>query len=412
VTVADAAESCSCGAPTLLGLDPQQVAAGQAVAITATMTNAPSQFYQLVLTPSGGGQELVFFCDSFAANSCEANVTVQAAGNYNAAIRTGQAPNTYDTNVVQQALSVSAPPACVHSECLPGARLGSTCSSCATAVCNSIASCCTTEWGASCVDAAAASGSCGCTPPAIVGLSESAITEDSATTITVTMTGAPSGTYNLVLTPSGGGAEQTFVCDWTGSNVCEASVNIATPGDYDATIRVGDPQTWDTNTLSSALTVNAASSGNGSLCIPSENQIVPTGAGTCADPYFVDLSGLTNGGTAWVEIPAGNANDEVNGDLVDTCLADTARDIALTVNLPGTMVLQIAAETAEGDPIVSVKPDNFCGEPALACSDAATAGTCYQYIEDVSPPSFQGINVIVSETVNTGNSIIVTFSII
>jgi hypothetical protein len=321
-----------------------------------------------------------------------------------------------DVNTESGTLTVSVvAAACTHSECLPGAALVDGCSACVTEVCDSNPDCCSSGWDGTCATLADAAESCSCGVPSLTSLDTQQLTAGVAATITVTMANAPSAYYQLVLTPSGDGQEQTFDCNAIADNSCEANVTVQTAGNYNAAIRVGQsPNSYDTNVLQQALTVNAASSSNGSSCIASDNQIaLSAGTGTCNDPYLVDLSGLTAGGTAWVEIPSTNLNDETNVAVQDVCLEDTQRDIVLEVNLPTSMVLLITAEgdQGDGDPLVSVKPDNVCSEPALSCQNSATAGECIQYREEVSPPGNRAVDVIVSEPFNTNNALIVTFSI-
>ena len=283
VAAANSSQSCSCSAPTLVSIDNTEIGANVSTSINATMTNAPAGVYNMVLTPSGGGQETVIFCDWTGTNVCEAFVSI-AAGTYDVTIRVGQSPS-FDTNTLTGALVASAPAACAHSECMPGAALVDDCNFCVTGVCDSDATCCSSEWGQSCVDIALGHGNCGgCSAPGIDSLSQTSMTEGDTPSVTATLTNAPDDTYALVFTPAGGGSETVFSCTWATGPECAANVSGLSADTYDVVLRVGDTVTWDSPVFGTQFTVN--SSGGGGTC----------GAPTCMDLGGGDCRCDTGGG--------------------------------------------------------------------------------------------------------------------
>lgn len=268
---------------TLVSLSPSAVPASTATAVGVTLTNGASGLYYLVLTPTGGGAPISAFCDWTSTNHCDATVNV-AAGTYNAKIQVGEGVGQYDTNTLSSGLTSNA--ACVHNECLPGARLGYGCSFCATAVCTSNQGCCGTEWSGACVDIARVHGSCGCTAPSLAAsntLSPNTQDSDDTTAVTVDLQNAPTGyTYALTLTPTGMVDGTAFACAHSaGTGDCTAMVTGLAVGTYDLRVQMTETVSgamYVLGTVNSAFTVTMASGGGGSCAAPS---CMNTGGETC-----------------------------------------------------------------------------------------------------------------------------------
>jgi hypothetical protein len=239
--------------------------------------------YWLVLTPMGGGPSISSFCDWTELNHCDATVDV-AAGTYDAKIQVGEGVGQYDTNTL--ASGVTATAGCVHGECLPGARLGSTCSTCATAVCASSSACCSSLWSSACVDIANSHGSCSCAAPSLAStgtLSPATQDSDDTTAVTVDLLDSPAGyTYTLTLVPTGMVDGTAFACEHSaGSGDCTAMVTGLAVGAYNARVQITETESGATYlmpTVASAFTVTAAGGGGGTCAAPT---CMSTGADSC-----------------------------------------------------------------------------------------------------------------------------------
>ena len=265
---------------TLVSLSPTMVVAGTSTTVAVTLTNGVAGQYYLVLTPTGGGAGISSFCDWTSMNHCDATVDV-AAGSYDAKIQVGEGVGQYDTNTLSSALA-AAIPTC-HSECLPGMRLSTSCSFCASSVCTSNSACCDSEWGNACVTVADSHGSCSCTAPTLVSLSPSTQDSDDSTAVTADLANAPTGyTYSLTLVPTGMVDGTGFACTHaSGTGDCTAMVTGLPVGTYDARVQITELLTgasYVMPTVASAFTVTAASGGGGSCAAPS---CMSSGAESC-----------------------------------------------------------------------------------------------------------------------------------
>jgi hypothetical protein len=261
-------------AVTLDSLDPDALTEDQETTVTVSMSDAPDGTYTLVLTPEAGGDAVEFECAHVGDDQCEADVTLGSVGSYDATIRVGAGNDAYDTNTLEGELTVSAAPdECVHDECWPGARLGATCSACATAVCGSSSTCCDEGWSGACVTAADASGSCSCTPPSLATpntLQPATHESDDTTNVLVRLQDEPPAadgyTYTLILTPVGMIDGTPFTCGSYSSiqHTCTASVSGLGEGPYNAAVQVthtASGMSYRTPALDSAFSVTAPTSG-------------------------------------------------------------------------------------------------------------------------------------------------------
>jgi hypothetical protein len=224
-------------------------------------------------------------------------------------------------------------------------------------------------------------------------------------------------TYELRLTPIGGGSTATFPC--TGYNPqnhrCTATVaQLSMTGAYHAVLAISaSGQTYTTPMLDSAFTVNAPAGGG--MCLTGASVVSATGTGTCLDAYKINLSGAQLGSRWYFTIPSSNLNNETDGMIGGThasgaCVAGTGRDIVLGIQFPGaTQVGTISAEGAAVDPIISVSSDNACGQiPLTACSNSGAVNEC-ETVNVLNPGSTEFYYVI-SEAVSTGEQIIVSLT--
>ena len=256
---------------TLVSLSPITVTQSTSTSIGVTLTNGVSGSYYLVLTPDAGGSAVTTSCVWASQNHCDATVNLSVLGTYDAKIQVGEGPGMYDTDTVGDALTVNEALACVHDECWPGARLGSDCSVCAAAVCDSNAACCDSAWTSACVEAADVSGSCECTPPSIATpnpLQPNSLASNAASTaVLVRLQDEPDPavdgyTFTLVLTPVGMIDGTAFACGSYSSvqHTCTAQVSGLTEGPYNAHVQVthtASAQSFLTPSLDSAFTITA-----------------------------------------------------------------------------------------------------------------------------------------------------------
>ncbi len=266
VLVAYGLQACSCTQPSLTSgaLSVTSQNAGDSTPLSVAISDALiGASYELWLSPNGdGGTGGSFPCTlNGGGTACDATVSgLTGAGSYDARLHITSGAEGYDSNVLANAFTVNAAAGCAHSECLPGAALATGCSACVTTICNNTASCCSGSWDATCVGLAPTLGMCGCSTPALTSLGPSGQNAADSTAVTATMSNAPSGaTYQLVLTPVGGGNESLFDCVYNPQpgNTCTATVSgLAASTAYNAAIRVGTTPSYDTNTLDSGFMVN------------------------------------------------------------------------------------------------------------------------------------------------------------
>jgi hypothetical protein len=314
---------------TLTSLDPNTITTGSTTVVTVNLTNAPSsEYFALVLTPAAGGGALTpIFCDWIGSNQCQASVNAAAAV-YDAHVVVGEGQGAYNTNTLDNALTVNAAAATVTL---------------------------------------------------VSPLAPNSATASTATVVDVTLTNGVSGLYYLVLTPTGGGSASSFFCDWTAMNNCEATVTLATAGTYDAKIQVGEGVgQYDTNTLSSAFTVNAG----GLACFMTGNPAAPSGSGSCGDPYVLDLSASQIGTTLTHSGPAGS--DHTFGTAGSSCSWSSFNRIVYQVLLPaGATGYQVSVDPlSDANPQIAILGDASCMTASLCVDDgAATACEVAQAIQ-------------------------------
>ncbi len=114
-----------------------------------------------------------------------------------------------------------------------------------------------------------------------------------------------------------------------------------------------------------------------SSCISGGKKVTPTGAGTCASPYKVDLSSTKIGDVVYIEVPGTAGADEKKFGFPSyagctPAPTNTARDIVFALTLPssGHGHVWVHADAAAGaDPIAIMLEDQSCGQPANACSN-------------------------------------------
>jgi hypothetical protein len=265
----------SVSAPKLKSVQPTSVTQSRSQSVTITGTGfvegAKAYFNGVALnTTFVSSTELMAMIDS---------ADLATVGTFSITVRNVPGDDTTQSNGLK--LSVQAPAStCGHPECIPGDTLPSDCSACAAEVCASHANCCSSSWDTGCVNAAAASQTCGCHAPALTGLSPTPIGASADTVVTATLSDAPAGvTYALVLTATTSAADAspttgTFTCVSSEANSCVATVNLPA-GTYNALIRVGASPTFDTNTVNDALTVNTG-------CAHSECASGASLPGTCS----------------------------------------------------------------------------------------------------------------------------------
>jgi hypothetical protein len=303
---------------------------------------------------------------------------------------------------------------CVHSECLPGARLASGCSQCATDICTQNSTCCEQNWGSACVALAANTGSCTalCTPPSVLNLDPISILPNtsSGVTVTVNMANAPSTEiYHMRLTPTQG-ANIDVTCTTTGTNILACAGDQLPAGVYDVNILVGDyfgdGILYTTNGLTDALTVAAAPQGTDTCAGQATVQFQATGSGTCASPFVIDTSDAL--GDTWYHTVSAaflnNESDETLGNAV--CTEGTQRDIIFRVDYnPSATTATFAASGPGANVIVARTLDNVCNSGFGACSNQGGSGSC-DTVTNSSPGT--SVYYVVSEATQSGVAITVS----
>lgn len=169
----------------------------------------------------------------------------------------------------------------------------------------------------------------------------------------------------------------------------------------------------DASGVDSAAPADASDGGGGGACLGGGTPVTPTGSGTCAAPYLVDLTGVALG--AIVAVTATGGADEasfVKGGACGVAFDGTARDLVFHVKMPSAVVtLDVAAEGANADVRLGVAEDPSCGQPLNACANAGGAGACEHVIGPKGGAGFFGNEtyVVVSEVTSSGQPLAVRF---
>lgn len=171
----------------------------------------------------------------------------------------------------------------------------------------------------------------------------------------------------------------------------------------------GADATTDANTNADA----SLDAGDGGACLAEGSAVAPTGSGTCADPYVIDLSTLALG-TVVTHTAAGGADaaNFVEGGACKVSFKNTARDWVYRVKMPQAVAsLDVGARGVGADPRVGVAEDPSCGQPLNACADAGGAGVCEVVHAPRNGSGFFGTEtfVVVAETVSSNQAISVSF---
>lgn len=112
-----------------------------------------------------------------------------------------------------------------------------------------------------------------------------------------------------------------------------------------------------------------------SSCPSAGTKITPTGAGSCASPYLVDLSSAKVGDVVYMQVAGtvGSNEKQFSYPSYSGCNpSSTARDVIFALTLPTTGVsgVWVHADAVPGaDPIATMLEDTSCGQPANACSN-------------------------------------------
>ncbi len=157
----------------------------------------------------------------------------------------------------------------------------------------------------------------------------------------------------------------------------------------------------DTDTGDTGPDVDAPGCFGPGAAIPS----VP-GMGSCAQPFFVDLSSMAPGTEVTADFGTAGADEaDFGGGGCAVVPTGTARDIVVQVNLPpGATTLEVTVDGAAGsDPWIGVTEDPSCQQPVNGCADDGGAEGC-EYVSADNPTVFFGTStyVIISEVANSG----------
>ena len=157
-----------------------------------------------------------------------------------------------------------------------------------------------------------------------------------------------------------------------------------------------------------------------SACLGGGTKIVPTGAGSCASPYKVDLSSRQVGDVVYVEVAGTAGADEKQFTYpgYSGCKpSSTARDIILGLILPtaGASGVWVSVDASSGaDPIATMLEDTSCGQPANACSDKNGIGKEECMLAKKGGTGYFGNKpyAVVSEVVHSKKPLTVRFKMI
>ncbi|MEM6993262.1 MAG: hypothetical protein AAF721_22305 [Myxococcota bacterium] len=139
----------------------------------------------------------------------------------------------------------------------------------------------------------------------------------------------------------------------------------------------------------------------------------PTGSGTCADPYVIDLS-MEAHGTIVTHDLTGGADEMDLGGGCDDPPTGTARDVVYHVMMPDdVMELQLSVDAADGaDPRLAVAEDPSCFQPMNACATVGGVGACEGLVAPRGGAGFFGVSTyaVVSELADSGADLVVRFA--
>ena len=157
-----------------------------------------------------------------------------------------------------------------------------------------------------------------------------------------------------------------------------------------------------------------------SNCAAGGTQQTPTGSGTCAAPYKVDLSGEKTGDVVFVKVAGSvGANEkQFYYPSYSGCNpTSTARDVIFALILPASGVsgVKVTVDPSAGaDPISTMLEDQSCGQPANACADAngVNKGECLLAKKGGTGYFGNKPYAVVSEQVHSGKPLVVRFSMV
>jgi hypothetical protein len=152
--------------------------------------------------------------------------------------------------------------------------------------------------------------------------------------------------------------------------------------------------------------------GGGPLCFTGGTSVSPTGSGTCADPYFIDMTAVAAGEIRYHDTGAIGADEADMGGPCGTEFTSTGRDVVYHLDLADTVTgVEISVDAAGGaDPRIGVAEDPSCGQPINACADEGGSGSCEYLLGPKDGTGFFGDPyVIISEATGSGTSFTVRF---
>ena len=133
-----------------------------------------------------------------------------------------------------------------------------------------------------------------------------------------------------------------------------------------------------------------------------------TGAGTCADPFVVDLSAAALG-TVASHLATSFGDEAAFTGACAATLGTTNRDVVYHLKMPaGVSSLEIGVDSPNVRLGVAEGPS--CSQPVNACTDAAT-GSCRTLTAPKGAGGFSGseAHVVVSEVEGSGQNLTVRF---
>ena len=164
----------------------------------------------------------------------------------------------------------------------------------------------------------------------------------------------------------------------------------------------------------------AGGAGGGSpLCFLGGNPVTPTGNGTCASPYIIDMQGLAMGSVVYHDAGTAGADETTQigygGCQLTTLFDNTQRDLVYQVLVPSlTNLLDVSVDAQAGaDPRVGLFEDVSCGQPVNDCADDGGVGQCDALRGDSMQGEWFGTGpyVIVSELQDSGQPLTIRFRI-
>lgn len=157
-------------------------------------------------------------------------------------------------------------------------------------------------------------------------------------------------------------------------------------------------------------------------CLSGGAVLSPSGSGSCADPYLLDLSALSTGQVVAVQVAGTVGKDESQFSYPSyggctPAPTTTARDVVFALTLPqsGISGVLMSVDGAAGaDPIAQVLEDRSCGQPANACANNGPMGQCEFLLAPKGGTGFFGYRpyAVASEVVSSGKALTVRFSLV